>query len=211
MKNKLKIIFFILLSAAVLSLIESFYYQVKAEVAQLMLENAWQASQSEPMSNIKPWPWADTWPVFKLSLHQKLNSEVDTYHRQGEKRETFNTLANYIVLSDASGESLAFGPGLLSNHIFPGDLGNSLIAAHRDTHFASLASIRTKDEIHIEFKDGSAQRFIIDTVDIIDSTLEAPLTDIDEVRLTLVTCYPFDRDVQETSLRLLVSGKAHKF
>lgn len=161
------------------------YYQAKAALAQKLMQKAWADSLVEPLKNIRPWPWADIWPELKLKL---LGNE-------------------FIVLSDASGESLAFGPGLLTTELYPGDMGNSLIAAHRDTHFSNLSNIKLDSEMVVELKDNQQLKFIVDQILVVDSELEKPIIDLEEARLTLVTCYPFDMSVSETSLRYLVSGK----
>lgn len=172
------------------------YYQAKAELAQWLLDKAWKKSQQKTQEHFKPWPWADTWPKLKLSLikYTADQSEVKTQNE-------------YIVLTDASGESLAFGPGLMTPNILPGQEGNSFIAAHRDTHFASLQDIQLNDELLVESQDKTKHRFIIDQIKIVDSEQEQPIIESSTARLTLVTCYPFDMSVQRTPLRLLVSGR----
>ena len=41
------------------------YIHAKAMVAQLLLESAWTETLSGN-KEVKPWPWADTWPVARL-------------------------------------------------------------------------------------------------------------------------------------------------
>ncbi|WP_444997231.1 class GN sortase [Aliikangiella sp. IMCC44359] len=194
MQKTFKVTAFILIFTGLLGVAEKGYYQVKAEVAQTLLEKAWQNSKRETSQNFKPWPWADVWPILKLSL------------LKSTQQKSNNVSASFIVLSDTSGESLAFGPGLLTANILPGDFGNSLIAAHRDTHFSHLADVNINDLIKIELKDGSLLYFKVDELLIVDSNVTKPIVDLDEKRITLVTCYPFDVNVTNTPLRLLVSG-----
>ena len=40
---------------------------VKAWVAQRLLHRAWAATQAGG-TPVKPWPWADTWPIARLSM-----------------------------------------------------------------------------------------------------------------------------------------------
>ena len=77
---------------------------LKAELAQyLLLEKAWTRTlQGE--NQVKPWPWADTWPVARLQL-PKYGIDL-------------------IVLSGASGRTLAFGPGHVSTSAQPGTKGD---------------------------------------------------------------------------------------
>ena len=65
------------------------YIHAKAILAQHLLDHAWQRAR-DGVAHAKPWPWADTWPVARLTA-RGLDSWV-------------------YVLADASGRSLAFGP-----------------------------------------------------------------------------------------------------
>jgi len=167
------------------------YYQTKAKLAQHLLLSAWQQtyqqSSAQNIPQIKPWPWADTWPMFKMKIPSIQSTN--------------------LVLKDASGESLAFGPGLLTSDIIPGDPGNSFIAAHRDTHFDNLGEVKKGDIIYIEDQLQRIQQFEVDQIKIVDSRIEQPFVDTADIRLTLVTCYPFDAVEANTPYRYLVSGK----
>jgi sortase A len=164
------------------------YLLLKAELAQELLANAWQKSISIDVEAIieKPWPWADTWPVLNIEL-----PSIDL---------------SSIVLKDTSGESLAFGPGLMTPNILPGDKGNSFIAAHRDTHFKNIGLLKLGERMLIENTQGERLEFIIDQIQIVDSDKQYPITQMLDRRVTLVTCYPFVTTVANSPLRYLVSG-----
>ena len=66
------------------------YIHAKALVAQVLLERAFDESIASGHP-VKPWSWADTWPVARI--------EVKRLH------------ASTIVLAGTSGQALAFGPG----------------------------------------------------------------------------------------------------
>jgi sortase A len=89
----------------------------KAWVAQELMQRAWRRAERGESRPV-PWPWADTWPVARLSAK---GGEIEL-----------------IVLAGGSGRTLAFGPGHLSASALPGEFGNSVIAGHRDTHFQFL-------------------------------------------------------------------------
>nr|WP_256489744.1 class D sortase [Pleionea sp. CnH1-48] len=110
-------------------------------------------------------------------------------------------------MSSSSGESLAFGPGLHSSQVLPGDIGNSLIAAHRDTHFADIQSLQMGELIRVENSSGVFLTFEIDDIRVVDSRLEVPVLESDISRVTLISCYPFDSSVKDPPLRFLVSAK----
>jgi sortase A len=165
--------------------IEQGYYTIKAVTAQYLLQLAWKKSQQEPNKKYYPWPWADTSPLLKINFIQD----------------------EFIVLENASGESLAFAPGLVSQHILPGDKGNSLIAAHRDTHFKNLQDILLKQRIIVENKLGQRSVFLVDQIKIVNADHETPNIDLDHSRITLITCYPFSQSFSDSPLRYLVSAK----
>ncbi len=192
----------LLVTLSIAGFVESSYHQLKGELAQLLLTNAWNDSLRTG-ENTRPWNWADTWPELKLSF-KKTSQAANSISPDLAKGAS--SLPELIVLADASGESLAFGPGLLTPGILPGEIGNSLIAAHRDTHFARLAELNINDELYIELKNRQNLRFIIDQIIIIDSEQEAPVVEQTAPRVTLITCYPFNMKISETSLRYLVSG-----
>ena len=93
------------------------YIPAKAWLALELMQRAWvRAGNGE--SRATPWPWADTWPVARLTAR---SGAVDL-----------------IVLAGDSGRTLAFGPGHVSASAMPGDVGNAVIGGHRDTHFQFL-------------------------------------------------------------------------
>ena len=142
----------------------------KAEIAQVLLARAWTRAQ-EGETAPTPWPWADTWPVARLSVPQ-LN-------------------AHAIVLAEAGGEALAFGPAHLAVSPRPGDPGTSVIAAHRDTHFAFLRDAEPGQEVIVEHTDGSRSVFRITHSEIVHAERSGIVPEGGPARLALVTCWPF--------------------
>jgi sortase A len=95
-----------------------------------------------------------------------------------------------VVFEGADQEVLERGAGHLPGSALPGDRGNTVLAAHRDTFFRPLRGIRVGDvvKIHTEPKDSvyvveSARVVEPDEVDVLKPTLVPALT--------LITCYPF--------------------
>lgn len=157
----------------------------KAWVAQEMMQRAWRRAESG-VDEPAPWPWADTWPVARLSA------------RGGE--------VNLIVLAGGSGRTLAFGPGHMSASVLPGEVGNSILAGHRDTHFEFLKYLRKGDSIRIERPGGREHLFTVTRVDIVDSRRGSILLDTAEPMLSLVTCYPFDAPTPGGPMRYVVTA-----
>jgi sortase A len=164
------------------------YIQAKAWLAQVLIKQAWvHTLQGE--QHAKPWPWADTWPVARLTVPAR---GIERY-----------------VLAGANGRSIAFGPGHVFGTPLPGEAGNSVIGAHRDTHFSFLRDVRQGEEIVVERADGTQRRYRVAHSEIVDKRDTAALAQTTgEARLTLVTCYPFDALRAGGPLRYVVTARA---
>jgi sortase A len=147
------------------------YIYLKAELAQLLIERAWQralAGEAAP----RPWPWADTWPVARLEAPAQRVS--------------------LFVLSGSSGRTLAFGPGHEHGTSAPGARGNSVIGGHRDTHLAFLQYMKAGDAINVQRADGLRVHYRVGQLDVLDKRDTWVARNDGETRLTLITCWPFD-------------------
>lgn len=165
---------------------EGVYLEAKAWLSQILLQHAWSETLAG-QSQVKPWPWADTWPVARMQVK-----------RLGVDR---------IVLSDASGRSMAFGPGYVSGTTQLGQGGNSAISGHRDTHFRFLKSLQTDDQIELTLKDGKMRSYRITNASVQHQDNTWLLADNGDEQLTLITCYPFNALVPGGSLRYVVQAK----
>ena len=72
------------------------------------------------------------------------------------------------VLDEAHARTLAFGPAHLGNTAAPGAAGNSVIVAHRDTHFAFLRTLEVNDAIDLESRDGRRSRYRVREMRVVD-------------------------------------------
>ena len=118
------------------------------------------------------------------------------------------SLIDLLVLSGASGKTLAWGPGHLDDSAPPGGAGNALLSAHRDTHFRFLARAAVGDPLIIERADGGRVHYRIRQIAIVDVHALAIPRDTPVPTLTLVTCYPFDALVPGGPLRYVVTAEA---
>jgi sortase A len=159
----------------------------KAILAQHLLDHAWQRMR-DGAARAKPWPWADTWPVARLRA-----AGVDGW---------------VYVLADASGRSLAFGPGHVAGTAAPGRAGNSVIAGHRDTHFRFLQVLAADDRVTLETTDGASHAYRIVDKRVVDTRHAQSVQESGESMLTLVTCYPFDAINPGGPLRYVVTAVA---
>ncbi|NNG13569.1 MAG: class GN sortase [Gammaproteobacteria bacterium] len=158
---------------------------LKAELAQLLLERSWQQMQATAQPS-KPWPWADTWSVARLSVPTR---GIDQ-----------------IVLTGDSGRTLAFGPGHTPGSAMPGEAGSVVISGHRDTHFRFLQHLQAGDEIDLQTASGQYRYQVRDTR-LLDIKRHKLVSDPDSKRLHLVTCFPFDSVVSGGPLRYVVDAE----
>lgn len=162
------------------------YIPAKAWFAQELMQRAWTRGgngEDQPV----PWPWADTWPVARLSAK---SGDVDL-----------------IVLAGGSGRTLAFGPGHLSASAAPGQNGNTVIAGHRDTHFSFLKDVEMGESLVIETISGRKHLYKVIGIDVVDSRRGSLQLDTDASVLSLVTCYPFDARDPGGPMRYVVTAK----
>ncbi|HLZ41996.1 MAG TPA: class D sortase [Candidatus Sulfotelmatobacter sp.] len=94
------------------------------------------------------------------------------------------------VLQGTSSRTLGLGAGHIAGTPLPGTIGNSAIAAHRDTFFRALKDIREQDEIQFQTATGLF-RYHVDWVKVVDPDDVSVLAASTETEITLVTCYPF--------------------
>ena len=162
------------------------YIPAKAWMAQELMQRAWRRGTSGIEQPV-PWPWADTWPVARLTA------------KSGE--------VELIVLAGGSGRTLAFGPGHLSASSLPGEMGNTVIAGHRDTHFSFLRKVEVGESLLLETVSGSKHLYKVVGIDVVDSRHGSLQLDTDEPFLSLVTCYPFETLAPGGPLRYVVTAK----
>lgn len=161
------------------------WLQMKAELSQFLIEQAWQSTLIAPEKSHLPWSWADFWPVAHLQFAEQ---------------------ESVYVLSSTSGQSLAFGPGHLPQSADIGESGQVVIAGHKDSHFSFLQFVKLNDVILLTDRLGIKHHYGISNLDIIDSSREQfELLDGDE--LVLITCYPFNTLEMNGPMRLVVSAK----
>ena len=158
------------------------WIHAKAALAQHLIASAWAGTKADGAR--RPWPWADTRPVARLTVPSR---GIELY-----------------VLAGTSGRSLAFGPGHVDGTALPGSAGNSVIVAHRDTHFAFLRYLLQDEEIDVEDTRGRVSRYRVREVAVVDKHETRLLDPADSAQLTLITCWPFDAVQPGTDQRYVV-------
>ncbi|MCB1699092.1 MAG: hypothetical protein KDI34_22965, partial [Halioglobus sp.] len=86
--------------------------KAKAWLAPVLIQTAWAQTLARGGEPVKPWSWADTWPVARLQAPA-----------QG---------VELLVLAGDSGNALAFGPGHATASATLGAAGLAVIGGHRD-------------------------------------------------------------------------------
>lgn len=170
-----------LLLVALMLLLEGAYIPAKAQVAQWLLQRAWQVSSTE-QKPVRPWPWADTWPVARLLVPAKA--------------------VDLIVLEGDHGGSLAFAPGMRIAK--PDDNKVTLISAHRDTHFKFVQTLDSNDRIELIDPGREKSIYRVAARQIVDSRQSWRLPRHEGRLLILMTCYPFNAIHRGGPLRYVV-------
>lgn len=160
----------------------------KAQVAQILMAQAWDKTLAGEQQ-VKPWAWADTYPVAKLIWPQH---DVDM-----------------TILQGSSGRTLAFGPGHMSNTPKPGESGNSVVGGHRDTHFGFLAGVQNGEVFTIQTSNNQLQQYQVYRQFVVDQYDVEPVLALDAEfdQITFVTCYPFNAITTGGPLRYVVMAK----
>lgn len=168
----------ILLATGMVQIGGGAWIYAKAQLAQYLISRAWRQTLVRH-APVKPWPWADTWPVAQL----RWKDRVDLY-----------------VLAGINGASLPFGPGM------EGGVRNKsiLIAGHRDTHFAFLARMRTGDRLTLTGMNGHRRLYRVTSRKVLDIRRVTLDAGTGARELILVTCYPFHALRAGGPLRMVV-------
>ena len=177
------------LAAALATGARAGWLEAKAVLAQALLERAWLGARTSATAEPgKPWPWADVRAVARLSAPA---------HN-----------VSLVVLDDASGEALAFGPGLVAGDPTRAHEMGVALGGHRDTHLAFLENVAPGTELHLQSADGRTHRFLADPGRVIDVRRETLAIATDAPGLVLVTCWPFDAPDAGGPLRWAVTASA---
>jgi len=135
---------------------------------QALLARAWERSVAAGR-HVKPWPWADAWPVARLTVPLL---GIERY-----------------VLSAGDGAA-GLGARHMGGTALPGEAGNSVIGSLQGKDLAFLRDLPAQTTIEVESMDGHGHRYTVryaqglDPRDVWITKQEGP------ERLTLITCSP---------------------
>lgn len=94
-----------------------------------------------------------------------------------------------VIVEGTDVFSMLIGPGHLAGTPQPGEAGNAVVSAHRDTFFRNIMKLKEGDHILVE-RQGRTYTYAVAGFRIVkpaDTSVTAPTRDN---RLTLVTCDP---------------------
>ena len=185
-KQLLVILSAILAIAGLIFLFLAFKIEIKAKVAQYLLNNAWDKT-IETGDEYEPWPGFDGYPILKLSIPKiKLQQ---------------------IVLSNTSGQSLAFGPSFHPETYLPKENKITAISSHRDSHGYYIRDLKINDFVILEDKENNKFTYKVINFKIINVEDKDLQFNKMSNQLLLITCYPFDAIQSGTPYRYIVSAQ----
>lgn len=150
----------------------------KAWLAPVLIDQAWARTLAGD-GRVRPWDWADTYPVAELHVPDL-----------GVRR---------IALANVSMRNLAFGPTVELH----GE--TRIFYAHRDTHFRFLKDVEIGTEIALTEAEGGPRLYKIRERAVLDKdAIALPQAVVGQDALMLVTCYPFDDWEPNGPLRYVV-------
>jgi sortase A len=143
-----------------------FWSDAKSWLTQVLVAHAWQRSLAAGQ-HVKPWPWAESWPVARL-----------TVPRLGIER--------YVL---SGGDAMPeLGARHMAGTALPGEAGNSVIGALQEEDFAFLRGLPAQTAIEVDSMDARGIRYTVRYVQELDPRDVWITKQEGPARLTLITC-----------------------
>jgi len=162
-----------------------FKIELKARVAQVLLQYAWHKT-IKTGENQRPWKSFDGTPILRLTIPRH---EVDQ-----------------IVLAGTSGQALAFGPAFHEESKLPGTGGTTVLSSHRDSHGIYIKQLQKGDTIKLQDRFQHWHSYTIEDFSILNVKTDTISTTNAKEVLLIITCYPFNALTSRTPLRYVVSA-----
>ena len=185
----------VLLLVGSLLCIHASWLPVKAWLSQQLIHHSWQQSMATKNAKspslktaiaLKPWPWADTFPIAEL-----------VFKRIGK---------SIVVLNGGDPTTLAFSAGAIAPFNQANTTKPFVVAGHRDSHFSFLQDIAMKDVISLTDAQGRAQLYQVESIDIVDASSGQLALPADDTSLVLITCFPFEGIGNNAEQRYVVTA-----
>ncbi len=143
---------------------------IRAKISQTLLSSAFERTVASGEAQ-SPWGAADMKAIGKITVPRLGVSE--------------------IILNAGSKEAMRAGPTLMPGSASIGSPGTSVVAAHRDTHFAFLKQIKKGDVIMAAGTDGMMLPYRVTHTQIVEADKFAISKGQTQNELALATCFPF--------------------
>ena len=162
-----------------------FKIELKARVAQVLLQYAWHKT-IKTGEDQRPWRSFDGTPILRLSIPRH---KVDQ-----------------IVLAGTSGQALAFGPAFHKESKLPGTGGTTVLSSHRDSHGVYIKQLQKGDTIKLQDRFEEWHSYTIEDFYILNVKTDTISTTNTEEVLLIITCYPFNALTSKTPFRYIVTA-----
>lgn len=96
---------------------------------------------------------------------------------------------NAVVVEGTNHKALLKGPGHIKDTPAPGENGNSVITAHRDTFFRHIYELAKGDVVTVQ-RNGKSFTYEVTGKKVVDPSDLSVIKPTSDTRLTLITCYP---------------------
>ena len=124
--------------------------------------------------------------------HQQLNPPVPGVPGDTLTRLTIPKIdLDSVVVEGTDRKALRLGPGHMEDTATPGETGNSVITAHRDTFFRHLNDLQMGDEVLVE-RGGKVFHYQVTGKRVVPPTDLSVIAPTKDTEITLITCYPFN-------------------
>ena len=150
-------------------------------INQGLLHTAWVRTQSSG-HQVKPWPWAETVPIARLSI-PSLN-------------------AKHVVLAYADHKLPTVAITHANSSIPPGELGNSILNVSQEGYQSFLRHLKPGDVLLLESVHSGLWRYRVSTIYVVEKTNTVLIEPSLNRRLTLVSCHRCDQ--QQNRFRYVV-------
>jgi sortase A len=173
----------LILGLAIYFLASAFYIPVKSVIKQSLLENAWQRTLAGE-ETVKAWPWASSWPVAQMKIPAL---GIDQ-----------------ILLEDQQANGLLYTPGRQLKTFYDTSADLMDISLFQASQFNYLENIQLGQHIFVQYETGEVKHYQVEDIEIVDVAnfgIQAPVTGN---WLTLITSYPFNGALRNSSLRYVV-------
>lgn len=94
-----------------------------------------------------------------------------------------------IVVTGTGHKELMEGPGWMSDTAQPGEVGNAVISAHRDTFFRHIVELKKGDVVQVS-RGGKTYKYEVTGKKIVPPSDMSVVQPTNNRQLTLITCYP---------------------